>query len=123
VNYDLLVLIIGGVLVLAVTGIYLFLSVLLWNVITGLRAILLLLVLALGAGVVWAFLGVPVGMFLSFCSFCFQPGTPSRNAFYATLGLPYRDSVLPFGILNFPIIVNLLYLLGFVPAIIKKLRK
>jgi fucose permease len=121
-SFDPAVLILSSVLVLAIVGTYLFLCVRLWKTYTGRQALLLLAFCAIGAGSVWAFLGIGVGLFLSFCSGCFSPGTSTRNAFSVTLGLPLLDSALPFGELNYPVVAGGLYILGLVAAPIIRTR-
>src|SRR5438477_10058553 len=96
-SLDPAVLILSSVLVLAIVSAYLFLCVWLWKTYTGREALLLLALCAVCAGAIWAFLATGVGLFLSFCSGCFSPGTSTRNAFSVTLGLPLLDSALPFG--------------------------
>jgi hypothetical protein len=119
-DLDAKVLIFGSILVFALVGAYLFLCVLLWRKLSGLRALLVLAFLAIGAGTIWAYLGAGVGLLLSFgCPSCFRLGTPTSNAYSLTFGLPFRDSALPFGDLNFPIIVAALYLLGLIPALFR----
>ena len=116
-DVDATVLVFGIVVVLALVSAYLFLCVLLWRNLSGLRALLVLAFLAIGAGTVWSYVAAGVGLFLSFCSGCFSTGTPTNNAYILTLGLPFPDSALPFVDLNFPIVVGVLYLLGLIPAL------
>ena len=106
------------VVVVPIVAIHLFLSSLLWWRLPRRVSLLTMAILSIVTTVAWWLAGFVVGFYFAMmCSHCFGPGSPERNTYWLTAGLP-------FDCLGFVLVAIFLYLLGILfSVVLTKVRR